>query len=35
MIRAAAFFRREEDTTEDLTAQIVGIFTRGIAKAAR
>jgi AcrR family transcriptional regulator len=35
MIRAAAFSRREEDTTEELTAQIVGIFIRGISKAAR
>jgi AcrR family transcriptional regulator len=35
MIRAAACFRHEDDTTQDLTAQIVGIFTRGVAKAAR
>jgi len=35
MIRAAACFRHEDDTTQDLTAQIVGIFTRGISKAAR
>jgi len=35
MIRAAACFRHEEDTTEELTAQIVGIFTHGIAKADR
>ena len=34
-IRAAACFRHEEDTTEELTAQIVGIFTHGIAKADR
>ena len=35
MIRAAACFRHEDDTTQDLTAQIVGIFTRGVVKAAR
>src|SRR5713226_5327738 len=35
MIRAAACFRHEDDTTQDLTAQIVGIFTHGIAKADR
>jgi AcrR family transcriptional regulator len=35
MIRAAACFRHGDDTTQDLTAQIVGIFTRGVAKAAR
>jgi AcrR family transcriptional regulator len=35
MIRAAACFRHEEDSTEELTSQIVAIFTRGIAKAGR
>src|SRR6266542_2594240 len=35
MIRAAACFRHEDDTTQDLTAQIVGICTRGVVKAAR
>lgn len=35
MIRAAACFRHADDTTQDLTAQIVGIFTCGIARAAR
>ena len=32
MIRAANCFRREEDTLEDMVAQIVGIFTDGVAR---
>lgn len=32
MIRAANFFRRQGDTLDGLVSEIVGIFTRGIAR---
>lgn len=32
MIRAANCFRREEDTLDELVAEIVGVFTRGVAR---
>jgi AcrR family transcriptional regulator len=32
MVRAAGCFRRESDTIDDLVAEILGIFTRGVFK---
>lgn len=32
MVRAAGCFRREDDSPEELVAQIIGIFTRGVFK---
>ena len=34
MIRAAAFFRSAEDSVDELVSEILGVFTRGISKAA-
>jgi AcrR family transcriptional regulator len=32
MVRAAGFFRREDDTLDELVREILGIFTRGVVK---
>jgi hypothetical protein len=32
MIRAANCFRTEEDSVDSLVAEIIGIFTRGVAR---
>ena len=34
MIRAANCFRTEEDSVDSLVAEIIGIFTRGVARQA-
>jgi hypothetical protein len=33
MIRGINIFRRDEDTVEALVAEIVGVFTRGVARS--
>jgi TetR/AcrR family fatty acid metabolism transcriptional regulator len=33
MIRGMNIFRRDEDTVDDLVAEIVGVFTRGVSRA--
>jgi hypothetical protein len=33
MIRGINIFRRDEDTVEALVAEIVGVFTKGVARA--
>jgi len=32
MVRAAGCFRRDDDSLDDLVAEIIGIFTRGVVK---